>query len=163
MEAVDRAEDAGLIHFTDNIELPNISCNCCACCCVSLASLTRFNTPSMFCNSRYTVEYDADKCNTCGKCTKNCISGALHLYNKKIIFEPWRCIGCGVCVSKCEKNAVKLVLRPDSGRIPKNYGQLIVNVGNELMGTNKFIENRIPGYTTNAGNMLQKLLAKLGS
>lgn len=161
LDAVDRAEEAGLIHFTDNLEFPYISCNCCACCCVSLATLTRFNTPAMFCNSRFTVLFDSDKCTACGKCAKACISGALHLYNKKIIFEPWRCIGCGACVPKCDQGALKLVPRKENIRVPASFGELFVSVGNEFMGTQKFVDKIMPGYTKAAGNFTQRLLQKM--
>ncbi len=161
LETVDRAEEAGLIHFTDNLELPYISCNCCACCCVSLATLTRFNTPAMFCNSQFTVELDKSKCTACGKCSKACISGALHLYNKKIIFEPWRCIGCGVCVSKCDQNALRLVPRKEKLRVPQTFGELFVHVGNDFMGTQKFIDSKMPGYTKMAGKSMQKMLVRM--
>ncbi len=87
LEAVDRAEEAGLVHFCDNVELPVIACNCCACCCVSMANLTHYNTPAMFADSRFMPERDEAKCNACGACAKHCFSGAFHMYDKKVIFE----------------------------------------------------------------------------
>ncbi len=161
MEALDRAEDAGLIHFTDNIEKPYISCNCCACCCISLATLTRFNTPALFCNSQFTVQFDPNKCNSCGKCTKACIAGGVHLYNKKIIFEPWRCIGCGVCVTKCDTYALKLVPRKDNIQVPGSFGELFSHTANEQIGTHDFVNKKIPGYNKIAGKMIQRRLTRM--
>ena len=160
LESVDRAEEAGLIHFTDNIELPYISCNCCACCCVSLATLTQFNTPAMFVNSRFVVAHDHGKCVACGKCGKACISGALHVYEKKLILEHWRCIGCGVCVTRCKEDALSLVPRADSRPVPENYAQLFFDIGNEQMGIQKYIDSLAPGYSRFLGNLIQKRFIK---
>lgn len=160
LEAVDRAEESGLVHFTDNIENPAICCNCCACCCVSLATMTRFNTPAMFVNSRYTTRFDAELCTSCGVCTKVCPAGALHIYDKKLIHEPWRCIGCGICVSKCKTGALNMVLRAERRDVPENYGQLIVDIGNENMRIQKFMDAR-PQYRKNIGDWIQTQVKKL--
>jgi ferredoxin len=160
MEALDRAEESGLVHFTDNIENPNICCNCCACCCVSLATMTKFNTPAMFVSSQYISVHAPENCTTCGACVKVCPAGALHVYDQKLIHEPWRCIGCGVCVSKCDQNALKLTLRPDRRTVPENYGQLMVDVGNENMRIQKYMDVHMPGYQKSIGNWLQAQMIK---
>jgi Pyruvate/2-oxoacid:ferredoxin oxidoreductase delta subunit len=160
LDALDRAEDAGLIHFVDNVELPVIACNCCACCCVSLANLTRFNTPSMFTESRFLPELNEPKCKACGACTKFCITGALHLYNEKLIFERWRCIGCGICASKCKHGALGLVPRPEALPVPQNYGQMFVDVGNEWMGASRPGDARALKINRSVGNLLQMIMRK---
>lgn len=163
LAALDRAEESGLIHFTDNIENPIICCNCCACCCVSLATMTKFNTPAMFVNSCYTSHHTPSACTACSACVKVCPAGALHVYDQKLIFEPWRCIGCGVCVSKCPQDALKLTPRPERRAVPENYGQLFVDVGNENMRIRKFVDAHAPGYNKSMGNWLQAQINKFTS
>jgi electron transport complex protein RnfB len=160
LEALDRAEEAGLVHFVDNVELPVIACNCCACCCVPLANLTRFNTPAMFSDSRFLPESDERKCAVCGTCAKQCISGALHVYGKKLIFEKWRCIGCGICVSKCKQGALKLAARDNVLPVPENYGQMFVDVGNEWVGASRPGDKLSLKINHTVGNAMQFLMKK---
>lgn len=161
LDALDRAEEAGLVHFVDNVEMPAIACNCCACCCVSLANLTRFNTPAMFAESRFLPELLEYNCNGCGICAKHCISGALHLYDRKLLFERWRCIGCGICVSRCRQGALRLVPRPGSLPVPQNHGQMFVDVGNEWMGASRPGDRRALKVNRAVGNLMQKLMRRL--
>ena len=160
LEALDRSEEAGLVHFVDNVELPVIACNCCACCCVPLANLTKFNTPGMFCDSQFMPEHIEEKCTACGTCAKHCITGALHVYGKKLIFEKWRCIGCGICVSKCKQGALKLKAREDVHPVPENYGQMVVNVVNEWTGMSRFNDPLFLKINRMVGNIMQKMIKR---
>ncbi len=160
MEAIDRAEAAGLVHITDNVETPSFSCNCCACCCGFLAILGKFNLPGVMANSRFVPQIDDDSCKACGKCSKVCPVAALHVYNKTLVFEEWRCIGCGACVPTCKKNnAIKMVTRSKHPGIPENYGQLITLMGSEFLGIQRFTDS-LPGFTKFLGNRLQNYMTK---
>ena len=161
LEAVDRAEEAGLVHFTDNIELPNISCNCCACCCVAMQALNSFNAPAMFTNSRYIARLDEEACNDCGDCADACHVGALQVYENTLIAMPARCIGCGVCVSKCGVDALELVLRPDNRPVPEDYGQMVLDVTTETMGIQKYTDAIEPAFSKMLSGLVQKGLKKL--
>lgn len=159
MEAVDRAEAAGLVHITDNITKPSASCNCCGCCCGILTHLNGFNLPSIFARSRFMVKIDEDVCNACGKCARVCPVGAVHVLNKKLIYEPWRCIGCGVCIGSCNKHqALALELRPDWRPMAENHGQLVVDLAAQYFGIDKYT-NTLPGFTRFLGNRLQKFIS----
>jgi ferredoxin len=161
LAAVDRAEEAGLVHFTDNVELPNISCNCCACCCVAMQALNSFNAPAMFTNSRYIARLDEQACNDCGDCASACHVGALQIYENRLIAKPSRCIGCGVCVSKCGVNSLELVLRPDNRPMPEDYGQMVLDIATETMGIQRYTDAIGPAFSKMLGGLVQKGLRRL--
>ncbi|MCX5867858.1 MAG: 4Fe-4S binding protein [Proteobacteria bacterium] len=160
LEAADRAEEAGLIHFADNVERPLIICNCCVCCCGGFTTLSRYNMPATFVNSRYIVKHDVKKCKTCGDCAKACPMGALHVFGKKLIFESTRCIGCGNCVPKCKSNAIEMALRNDCRPIPQNYGQLIADLTTQYFGIQRLSDQYFPGLTRSFGNMINRKIKK---
>ncbi len=160
MEAIDRAEEASLIHFVDNVMKPQIICNCCSCCCGAFTALNAYSLPALFANSRFIADYDPKKCNNCGKCAKACPMAALHVYGKKLIFDITKCIGCGNCVPKCKDNAVKMVLRKDARPIPGNYGELAVDMTTEYWGIQKFTDKHFPGLTRSMGMWAQKKIEK---
>lgn len=126
MDALDRAEKAGLVHITDNIsEKINFVCNCCGCCCGILESVNRYNIPGVVANSGYIICHDKDKCIDCGECVERCQMYALKMDEEKdeLVVNLKRCIGCGVCISACSSEALSLDRRPDDDIIKphKNY------------------------------------------
>lgn len=161
-EIVDQAEAAGLVHVTDNVETPHVVCNCCGCCCMALEGVNKFNTPQMFVDSRFICEHDDEKCVACGKCAKACPVGGPHLYEKTLHFQSWRCIGCGVCISKCKKKALKLVPRPESPPVPKNYGQMIVDSVSQFAGIQKYTRAHSigPRFANMIGDWIQLGMTK---
>ncbi len=161
LEAVDRAEEAGLIHLTDNVEKASISCNCCGDCCIAIANLSRYNVPRVFTNSRYITEVDYSLCNSCGKCTKYCSLGALHIYNSKLMLSSHRCIGCGACTGKCPSKALKLADRGEESLLPKNFGQMIAGVGMQMTGLHKFLKPVAPQFTRVIGNWIHKKITNI--
>ena len=59
--------------------------------------------------SGYTVIWDADKCDTCGTCTKVCMFGAIKQDDAgNPIYDKDACMGCGICVEKCKGAARSL-------------------------------------------------------
>lgn len=112
LDALERAERAGLVHITDNIqEKINFICNCCGCCCGFLGTLTRLNLPGAVAASRYLARVDGDLCDGCGSCLDLCQVKAIRLEGECAVVDETRCIGCGLCASGCPSEAAEIVLR----------------------------------------------------
>jgi electron transport complex protein RnfB len=115
--ALDRAEDAGLVHLSDNIaEKVNFVCNCCGCCCGILGTITKLNIPTAVAHSNYIIARDEGACIDCGDCADRCQVKALTFdaEEKVLKLDEKRCIGCGLCIRACNQDALSLVRRPDS-------------------------------------------------
>lgn len=50
------------------------------------------------------VHFDTEKCNSCGRCAKNCKASAIDVRNHTVDYS--RCVACGNCLGKCGKNAL---------------------------------------------------------
>jgi formate hydrogenlyase subunit 6/NADH:ubiquinone oxidoreductase subunit I len=107
--ALDRAEEHGLIHVSDNVaERINFLCNCCGCCCGFLRAATAAGKANVVAASRYVVTLDRDACVACGTCVERCQMGALALETDHVAVMGDRCLGCGVCVGSCASGALSL-------------------------------------------------------
>jgi ech hydrogenase subunit F len=60
-------------------------------------------------NSRGAITFDQAKCDHCGDCERICPAGAIEVLEKekKINYDPFRCIYCWVCVEHCLQKAIK--------------------------------------------------------
>ena len=122
LQVLKEAEEAGLIHTTMNIQKDHFYiCNCCACCCGILRSLTEYDQPNAIVNSDYVISIDEEKCIACGICIDRCQLDALEIVDDKCMVND-RCIGCGVCAITCPEDALELVKRPakEIEKPPKN-------------------------------------------
>jgi Pyruvate/2-oxoacid:ferredoxin oxidoreductase delta subunit len=109
---LDRAEEAGLVHMTSNIQNGHFFlCNCCGCCCVILGAMNKLSIPARTAvNSHYYAVISADDCVSCGTCAdERCQTNAIFEEegSHKIIQE--KCIGCGLCVKTCPEEAITLL------------------------------------------------------
>lgn len=108
-EVLRKAEEAGLVHLTSNIESGHwFICNCCGCCCGVLGAIN-MGVPNVV-NSHYYAQIDPNECIACGTCAdERCQVKASEEGEDayKIIKE--KCIGCGLCVSTCPQEAIALV------------------------------------------------------
>lgn len=113
---LNKAEEAGLVHLTWNIENGHyFICNCCGCCCGVLRSITELGlSASDVINSYYYAEIDQDECSACGTCMdERCQVRAIEEGDDTYRVIRERCIGCGLCVSTCPSEAVKLVRKTE--------------------------------------------------
>ena len=123
LDALERAEEAGLVHLSDNIrQKVNFVCNCCGCCCGILRSINEWQLdPGPLVKSSYYAVIDAGQCSGCGLCAEErCQVGAIAETDEGVYqVSPTRCIGCGLCVTTCPEEAVSLAARPaDQVEIP---------------------------------------------
>ena len=118
---LEKAEEAGLVHLTWNVESGHFFvCNCCGCCCGVLRSINELGIDAaQVINSYYFAEIDPDECVACGvckdeRCQVNAIEEAEEVYS--IIRE--KCIGCGLCVTTCPSDAITLVRKQSDEIVP---------------------------------------------
>jgi len=130
LETLERAEEAGLVHVSDNIqEKISFMCNCCGCCCGILGTITRLGNRDGVARSSFILSMDWDMCNNCGACAKRCQVGALTTEGKgkqkKLIFNKAYCIGCGVCIRACKKRqAMSMIPNPEAPAPKRTYMEL---------------------------------------
>lgn len=108
-EILEKAEEAGLVHMTSNVENGQFYiCNCCGCCCGVLRSINELGISEAV-NSHYYAVIDADSCENCGLCAEercqiHAITQGADAY--EVIQD--KCIGCGLCVTACPTEAIRL-------------------------------------------------------
>ena len=108
-----RAEEAGLVHISANVQGGHIYiCNCCGCCCGILRSINELGIDDSIA-SNYYARIDPDACTGCGLCAdERCQVHAIRQCGDAYEVIGSRCIGCGLCVTTCPAQAVGLVRKP---------------------------------------------------
>ena len=105
-----RAEEAGLVHLTENkAGIGTVICNCCDCCCIGLPYAKHAETSGMIVPSRYQAVVEVNDCTGCGICVDDCPMDAIIVTESglaEVTVES--CIGCGVCSCVCPADAILL-------------------------------------------------------
>lgn len=115
LEVLRRAEEAGLIHCSMNVQTGySYICNCCTCCCLMLRSLVKWKQPQAFVKSNYVTHVDAESCTGCGRCIERCQFSALSIPEDTCEIDSNLCVGCGVCSLACQEGSLGLVARNPS-------------------------------------------------
>ncbi len=138
------AEEAGLVHLTDNISSANFLCSCCSCCCEGLKVITDFELPWLVAKSHFLVSVDSSDCVGCAACVDRCPTDALEMDEEHVILESERCIGCGVCISACSVQALELVPRPSYTPPHSTLSGLGAELGLQALGVTQALK-RLPG------------------
>ncbi|MBU2514629.1 4Fe-4S binding protein [bacterium] len=119
LNALDRAEKAGLVVQPASSVNPGGMCNCCGDCCGILRALNLLPNPAEMVYNDYWAEIDTDECTGCETCMDRCQVAAIKMnQEEKSQIDYDRCIGCGLCVTTCPSEAIKLVLKPEEKRLP---------------------------------------------
>lgn len=117
LDILQRAEEAGLIHMTENKGFGNAICNCCTCCCEMFRLVKHSKKQWILSPSRWRAVIDARACTACGACIDECPVDALSLEAIAVV-DPALCIGCGLCTRHCPVTAIAMnAVRPE-GHIP---------------------------------------------
>jgi Pyruvate/2-oxoacid:ferredoxin oxidoreductase delta subunit len=109
-----RAEEAGCVHFADNLVEGEIrhACNCCPCCCWSLGNYKRRRVPrDLLMACQFIRETEMDNCVGCGQCADACPINAVRIEDGTPQVDLNWCIGCGVCSLSCPTGAITMVRR----------------------------------------------------
>lgn len=117
MAALEKSHKAGLVHLAYEFEGHEMRaiCSCCACCCHTLAAITRFGYGDIVGRADVIAVHDPAKCNNCKLCVSKCHFDAWNLVGEKVHHYSLKCAGCGVCASFCPTGSIRLVKR----RIPR--------------------------------------------
>lgn len=115
MDALRRAHEAGLVLLTFETRANGkieVICSCCACCCETLAAITRFGyNREIIEHSDMIAVRDSELCDNCGICVERCHFKAWDMVGGEAQLDPEKCSGCGVCVSFCPSGALRFVKR----------------------------------------------------
>jgi Pyruvate/2-oxoacid:ferredoxin oxidoreductase delta subunit len=105
-----KAEEDGLIHCSTNSAGNKVFiCNCCGCCCKSMANVTKYGNLQAVVRSSYYAIKDREICTDCGTCVERCQVDAIQSENDHTIIDRHRCIGCGLCASTCPTGSITMV------------------------------------------------------
>lgn len=126
------AEDAGLIHVSNNSheQLFGI-CSCCGCCCIELQTLIKLKAPAAVAKSDFKLMIDIDLCSGCEDCLDKCWFEALSIENELVVVNRNRCMGCGACVKACPMECLTLQRKPpeEIEPTPSDYVEMLSEMG----------------------------------
>jgi H+/Na+-translocating ferredoxin:NAD+ oxidoreductase subunit B len=127
---LDRAEEAGLVHTSNNsADKITFICNCCKCCCTILTCRTQLGLPNAFAASAFQARISEDICTGCGICAdERCPMGALSISDDRAVLAPEKCIGCGLCISTCPVEAISLIRKIEPPEVLPTIRELGVRI-----------------------------------
>jgi Na+-translocating ferredoxin:NAD+ oxidoreductase subunit B len=126
MKVLDVAEEAGLVHTSNNsTDRAGLICNCCPCCCTVLRGRTQLKHPHAFEPSRFEAHVNGEECTGCAICAdERCPMKVIEIKNDVAIVNVEECIGCGLCVTVCPVGAIELLERKQVPSIPASIKEM---------------------------------------
>ena len=102
--------DAIMLGVRDHRRLMTI-CHCCPCCCLStmIPLAPRETRDTVVKLDGLTVAVDAERCNGCGKCVKECMFKQVEVVDGKAVIGE-ECKGCGRCAMACKQDAIRIAI-----------------------------------------------------
>ncbi len=128
LEIMNKGIEAGLVLQPSTSQKPSVICMCCGCCCMFLKYLNKMDAPAKVAYTNYYVVVSEDSCTACGNCEEICQMGAIKAGDESSTVNLERCIGCGLCVARCEFDAITLIAKKESEKLP-----IPVNMAEEYM------------------------------
>ena len=132
IKILNEAEDAGLIHVSNNShgQLFGI-CSCCGCCCIELQTLIKLEAPAAVAKSDFKLIIDIDLCSGCEDCLDRCWFEALSIADQHVEVDYKRCMGCGACVKVCPTECLTLERKPpeEIEPTPSDYVEMLSEMG----------------------------------
>jgi Pyruvate/2-oxoacid:ferredoxin oxidoreductase delta subunit len=130
-KVLDKSEQEGLVHLSDNTQKHiNFICNCCGCCCGILGGITRLHKPHAVATSHFVVSIDAETCVACEACVARCHLGALTV-NEVAEVDPEKCLGCGLCNMVCPTESLSMIRREQIEPPKSNFRDLMSSIMQE--------------------------------
>jgi len=128
---LDKAEEEGLVHLSDNSQKRiNFICNCCGCCCGILGGITRLHKPQAVATSHFVLDIDTDTCSACEACVDRCYFGALTV-NETAEVDAEKCLGCGLCNMVCPTESLSMIRRDEIAEPKRNFRELMTAIMQE--------------------------------
>jgi ferredoxin len=133
LKVLDLAEEAGLVHTSNNsADRANLICNCCPCCCTVLRGRTQLKHPHAFEPSRFEAVVRTSECTGCSVCTDvRCPMKAIAMVNDIAVVNTAECIGCGLCVTGCPTGAMVLTERAQVPSTPATIVEMGLKIAQE--------------------------------
>lgn len=137
LELLERAQEAHLLQFAENVRRsPKFLCHCCSCCCEALVAARRFGFLHPIHTTNFMPVGRSDECRACGRCSEVCPVAALTFTKtgagdgrgpgRHVVIDPDRCLGCGICTRVCPYGALGLQPRHRRVLTPLNTTQRLV-------------------------------------
>jgi len=142
LKVLDQAEEAGLVHTSNNsADRANLICNCCPCCCTVLRGRTQLKHLHAFEPSRFEAYVTGEDCTGCAICAEErCPVKAIEMRDDVAFVNTKECIGCGLCVTGCPAEAIKLVERKQIPSIPATVREMGAKVLQEKGRLDAFLK-----------------------
>jgi Na+-translocating ferredoxin:NAD+ oxidoreductase subunit B len=142
IRVLDRAEEAGLVHTSNNsADRATVICNCCPCCCTVLRGKTQLHHPHAFSTSRFGATVRPEDCTGCGICEEErCPVHAIEVKEGVAAVDAAECIGCGLCASGCPSGAIEMAERKTAPEVPATIQEMGLKVVQEKGRMDRFIK-----------------------
>ncbi len=142
IKVLDRAEESGLVHTSNNSgDRASVICNCCPCCCTILRGRTQLKHPHAFEPSRFEARINDAECTGCGICAdERCPMKAVEMREGAAVVDTKECIGCGLCASGCPAGAIEMIDRNAVPGVPATTQEMAVKVLQEKGRLERFMK-----------------------